>query len=179
MDTTGDDIVLLVCNSTPSSAPSRGAARVIWLLVKWHKAVLFCFVSLCYACNLLLFSLLYFQLGTSPPRAAAGNVTFPFRVLVAYSRPPRAMLAVRGSFLAWFPSSQHLSFPSIAILRAFPDCRAYPFKGVGLVSEWVLRSRIFDSCSRSWNRGFPHFPIFLRFRLVRVGYCYGTALEGR
>ena len=27
--------------------------------------------------------------------------------------------------------------------------------------EWVLRNRIFDSCSRYWNRDFPEIPIFL------------------
>ena len=31
---------------TPSSAPSRGAARVIWLLTQWHRTVCFVFFSL-------------------------------------------------------------------------------------------------------------------------------------
>ena len=43
--------------------------------------------------------------------------------------------------------------------------------------EWVLRSRIFDSCSSSWNRGFHEFPIIMHVRLIRVGQCYGTTLN--
>ena len=46
------------------------------------------------------------------------------------------------------------------------------------VWEWVLRSRIFDSCSSSWNRGFHEFPIILLIRFIRVGrQCYATALN--
>ena len=53
--------------------------------------------------------------------------------------------------------------------RVFPGRRAYPFRGVGVEFEWVLRSRIFDSCAISWNRIFPELPTCLHMRLIRVG----------
>ena len=43
---------------------------------------------------------------------------------------------------------------------------ALPFRGCG---GCFLRSRIFDSCSSSWNRGFHEFPTILHIRLIRVG----------
>ena len=52
---------------THYSADSRGAARVMWLLIQWHRTVLyylFYFCSLCYA-----FSARYFP----PPRGAVGS----------------------------------------------------------------------------------------------------------
>ena len=37
---------IIVVLPTPSSAPSRGAARVIWLLTQRHRTVCFVFISL-------------------------------------------------------------------------------------------------------------------------------------
>ena len=45
------------------------------------------------------------------------------------------------------------------------------------VWEWVLRGRILDSCSSSWNRDFHEFPPFLHVQLIMLGSCYGTALK--
>ena len=82
-----------------SQPPTEWAARAIWLLILWYRAV----------CYFVLFSLLFmsfrlhfvvrFQLliGTFPPRGTAGCATFPFRVSfhLSSSRPP-ATLAVCG-----------------------------------------------------------------------------------
>ena len=52
---------------TPSSAQSRGAARVIWLLTQWHRTV--CFVL--FPCDVHCFASSFdmrFRLGTPPSR---------------------------------------------------------------------------------------------------------------
>ena len=55
----------------------------------------------------------------------------------------------------------------------FFDCFYLHFPGsiVRLLEvwEWVLRSRIFDAWSSSYNRSFPESPLFLHMRLIRVG----------
>ena len=109
-----------------------------------------------------------FRLGTSPPRETVGCATFPFRVgfasclappatMVACgrvltvvglaiapfsSRPPRHTGGTRQVLTDGLPYSVYVTFNYL--LRVFPGFIARPFRGVG---EWVLRSRIFDSCS--------------------------------
>ena len=64
----------------------------------------------------------------------------------------------------FLPLKARLAFLSL-FLRTLPaslPCRSE-------VWEWVLRSRIFDSRSSSWSRGFHESPIILHIRLIRVG----------
>ena len=57
----GDRFVL----PSPSSAPRRGAARVIWLLILWHRTVCFCHIfSAMHA--ILFYVYMRFQLCTPP-----------------------------------------------------------------------------------------------------------------
>ena len=56
---------------TPSSAPSRGAAKVIWLLTQWHKTV--CFYPLFSVMHVILFYLCYvFSARHFPPSRDCG-----------------------------------------------------------------------------------------------------------
>ena len=64
---------------------------------------------------------------------------------------PHLTLEARSSFLFFR-----------VLLPASLPCRSE-------VSEWVLRSRIFDPCSSSWNRGLHEIPLILHIRLIRVG----------
>ena len=45
------------------------------------------------------------------------------------------------------------------------------------VWEWVLRSRIFDSWSSSWNRSFPESPIFFACAAHQDGLVLRYGLE--
>ena len=90
-----------------------------------------------------------------------------------------------GGFWRWFPSSLRLRFPSIDFVRPPPlatlavrgrlltvvcliiaPAFSFNYFTVFLASlpsrsevwGWVLRSRIFDSCTGKWNRDFPEFP---------------------
>ena len=83
----------------PSSAPIRGAAKVFWLLILWHKTAVCCFIfyffcSLCYA-----FSARHF----SRPSGTVGSVAFPFRVGFRFLRLPLTRWRSAGGFSRWFP----------------------------------------------------------------------------
>lgn len=105
---------------------------------------------------------------------SGGDAIAPYRCVVLlepraeFSSPPSpSRRSARGIWLG-FPCHSAKAFPSVAVICVFPGCRAYLFRGVEADFERDLRSRIFDSCSSSWNRGFSEFPIFLHVRLIGV-----------
>ena len=79
---------------TPSSAPSRGAAKVIWLLILWHRTVCFCLIF--FVMHDVLFSFCYtFSAGHFPPLVGLWVVP-PFHCVLVFtfsSRPPATMVA--------------------------------------------------------------------------------------
>ena len=88
---------------TPSSAPSRRATKVLWILILAHRTlcVYVCFsCPLCYACP-----------AKHPPRFTGMWVVSNSRLVlvVAFSsRPPAILLAVRGRcFLCYAFSARH------------------------------------------------------------------------
>ena len=83
-----------------------------------------------------------------------------------------------GRFLASFDSSITaglfaVRFPS-SVLRLWFSALAFSLGLGGLAEytemwEWVLKSRIFESCSTPGNWCFPESYIFTLIRLIRVG----------
>ena len=76
---------------TLRSAPSRGGGQGnLATRTVAQDCVLFCFIF--FVMHVTLFSVVRFQLGTSPPPGTAGCATFPFRVgfRVSLSRPRHA-----------------------------------------------------------------------------------------
>ena len=91
---------------------------------------------------------------------------FPFpalirgkRLLSRLSIPQIPMTFVLPGSLFRFPFS-------VFCFTIFPE--AFQPRRVE-VWGWILKSRVFESCSRPWNRCFPESSIFLHMRLTRVG----------
>ena len=84
---------------TPSSAPSRGTARVFRLLILWHRTVYFCLVF--FVMHVILFSLYYmFSARRFPPLATVGCATFQFSCwLSAVGLAPPATMVACGRVL--------------------------------------------------------------------------------
>ena len=102
---------------TPSSTPSRGAARVIWLLILWHWIVCICLIF--FVMHDILFSLYYaFSARHFPPSRDCGlchpsiSCWFsPFRL------SPRHDGGLREGFDVGFPCHSACGFLQFAFLR--------------------------------------------------------------
>ena len=101
---------------TPSSASSRGAARVIWLLILWRRTVFWDYF-LCDAC--------YFVSSWALPSLASLWVVPPFRfVLVFTVSPPRHDGDLRKGFDVGFPCHSACVLLQFAFLRLAPPRHA-------------------------------------------------------
>ena len=109
---------------TPSSAPSRGAARVIWLLILWHRTV--CFCLLFFVMHVFLFSLCYtFSARRSPPSRDCGLCHLPFSCwLSLFVSPPRQFGGLREGFDVRFPCLSACILLQFAFLRLAPPRHA-------------------------------------------------------
>ena len=58
----------------------------------------------------------------------------------------------------------------VAVLQMLTVSKGRSYPSRSEVWEWVLRSRIFDTCSSSWNRGFHEFSHI-------SAYIYGSPAE--
>ena len=108
---------------TPSSAPSRGAARGIWLLNTVAQDCVFCLIFL--EMHDILFSLCYaFAARHFPPRGTVGCATFPFRVgLHLFVSPPHHGGGLREGFEVGFPCHSMCLLLQFAFLRLAPPLR--------------------------------------------------------
>ena len=82
---------------------------------------------------------------------------FTFRFPMHLPRPPPVagdmMMVFVDDFFLPLKAGSSFHFVERTLPASLP-CRSE-------VWEWVLRSRMIDSCSSLWNRGFHKFPIIL------------------
>ena len=81
---------------TPSSPPSRGAARVIWLLTQWHRTVCFVFFPCDARCFVFSFDM-RFRLGT-PPSRDCGLCHLSISCWSFFLAPPATIVSLREGF---------------------------------------------------------------------------------
>ena len=127
---------------------SGGAARVIWLLILWHRTVCYFVYSMLCMSFCLLF-VMRFQLGTSPPRGTVSCATFPFRVgfRLSSSRPP-ATLAVCGRVLTSVSLIISPAFSLNLLLRlALPATLAVRGRFLTVVCLIIAAAFSFNCCS--------------------------------
>ena len=116
--------VFLVVRPTPSSAPSRGGAKVIWLLTQWHRTA--CFVFFSFRFTLFCFlSAMRFRLGAPPPSRDCGlrhlSISCWFSPFVS---PPRHDCSLREGFDFGFPCLRACVLLQLAFLRLAPPRHA-------------------------------------------------------
>ena len=130
---------------TPSSAPSRGAARVISLLTQWHRTVSFVFFFSFVMHVILFLSAMRFGLGTSPPRGTVGCAIFPFCVRYRpLSSPPRHDGSLREGFDFGFPCLSACVLLQFTFLRLAP-LRHADDRREGFDGGWSYHSAFFVS----------------------------------
>ena len=108
---------------TPSSPPSRGAARVIWLLTLWHRIVCFCLTF--FVMHVILFSLCYtFSARRFPLLATVGWTTFSFSCwFLSFVSPSYHDDSLREGFVVGFPCLSACVLLQFALLRLAPPPR--------------------------------------------------------
>ena len=112
--------VFFVVLPVPSSAPSRGAARVIWLLTQWHRTV--CFVFFPCDARYFVFSFdMRFRLDTPP--LSRDCVLCHLSISCGFSpssRSPRRDDSLREGFDFGFPCLRACILLQFAFIRLAP-----------------------------------------------------------
>ena len=150
---------------TPSSPPSRGVARVIWLRILWHRTVCFCLII--FVMHVILFSLCYaFSAGHFPPSRDCGLCHISISCWFAFSSRPRHDGGPREGFDVGFPCHSACVFLQFAclVLRPPPPTLAARRRFLTVV---CLIVSAFPSIT--FLRVFPGF-IAKPFRGVGVGF---------